>query len=356
MSKRIAKLATMLAASAAAFTPILSLDTPKATAAENAAENMTPATCHLGVIKSLRTGVPANTIAVNYNQSSGEIYVGGQNKSGQWGVEAINGTTYKPTAFIPTGGRFPYGIAVNPGTNTIYVANDDTSTLSVINGSTNKLTATIHVARTAFSVDVDRRDGKVYVTGLAGDISIISSATNKIVGTIHLGRTINHAALNQVTGLLYATGEQSPGHPGVIFVVNVRTRKIIARIKPGGGSRPYAVAVNPRTNTVYVTSNPNPGHWGVIVINGATNQVTTEISTSLYPGFLSLNPRNNLVYVITGTAENNAIMEIDGRDNELISTLSIDTFDSIFTGVNAPARYIYATSEDGTLLVLAGCR
>ncbi len=343
MTRRTTKLATVLATSAAAFTPFLPL------------ASATPAACHLGVVKSIRTGIPANTTAVNYNQVSGEIWVGGQGKSGKFGVVGINDKTYKPSAFIPTG-RIPNAIGVNPGTNTIYVANDVTNTLSVINGGTNQITATIPVARFPFAVSVDRRNGKVYVTSQNGGISIIDAATNKVVGTIALRDQINDAALNQVTGVLYATGESFPGQPPVIFAVNVNTRKVVARIHPGGQSRPYAVAVNPRTNTVYITNNPNPGGTGVFVINGSTNQITTMIPTELYPGFISLNPRNDLVYVLTATAENNAVMEIDGRTNKLTNTLQINTLDATFTGVNAPSRYIYVTAQEGELLVLAGCR
>lgn len=337
MSRRTTSLAAILAASAASVIPL------------NPA-SASSAACHFGVIKTITAGVHRQAGSVNFNQRSGEIYV-----AGQGAVEAINSRTYRPSAFIRTGSA-PNGIAVNPGTNTVYVANAGSNTLSVINGRTNKVTATIRVVPFPFAVAVDGRNGRIYVAGLTGDISIIKSMTNKVIGTIHLGDNINGAALNQVTGRLYATNDSFPGDPGVIFVVSVRTGRIIARIYPGGKSRPFAIAVNPRTNTVYVTDNPNPGPTGVFVIDGATSQIITKIPTTFYPGYIALNPRNDLVYVLTGTEEDNAVMEIDGRDNMLVDTLPISTLDATFIAVNAPSRYVYVTGQTGELLVLAGCR
>jgi len=192
------------------------------------------------------------------------------------------------------------------------------------------------------------------VTGLGGAISIINSATNKVVGTIRLGDNLQQAALNPATGLLYAANSSGPGDPGTIFVVNVVTRRILARIIPGGSSRPYAIGVNSATDTIYVVDNPNPGGQGVFVINGSTNQIITRIPTPLYPGAIAINPKTDQAYVLTGTAEDNAVMEFDGHDNQFVSTVSIGTFDATFDAVNPAANDIYVTARSGEFLVLAG--
>ncbi len=342
MSSRTTRLATVFITSAASLTPLVLLTAPTAMAAPN--------TCQLSVIKTVSAGVGNLADVVTNDQVNGEIYITGKN-----GVQAINARTYKQVAVITTG-KNPYGTVVNPGTDTVYVANLGSNTLSVINGKTNKVTATVQVAQFPFNVAVDRRTGKIYVTSDSGVISIVSARTNRVVGTIHLGDNLQYAALDQVTGLLYVTNDSFPGDPGTIFVVNVNTRKIVARIHPGGDSRPYALAVNPRTNTIYVVDNPNPGNDGVLVINGATNKIITKVQTGLYPGDISLNPSSNLVYVVTGTEDDNAVMEIDGSDNQLIATQEIKTSDATFIGVNIPASEIYVTAQAGQLVVLNGCR
>src|SRR5262249_28772607 len=52
------------------------------------------------------------------------------------------------TATIPVG-RVPVAVAANPKTNTSYVANFGSTTVSVISGQTNTVTATIHLGTAA---------------------------------------------------------------------------------------------------------------------------------------------------------------------------------------------------------------
>src|SRR5258706_10333808 len=51
---------------------------------------------------------------------------------------------YAVTATIPVGTN-PFGVGVNPVTNTIFVAKINSNTVSVIDGATNTVTATIPV-------------------------------------------------------------------------------------------------------------------------------------------------------------------------------------------------------------------
>jgi YVTN family beta-propeller protein len=46
-------------------------------------------------------------------------------------VSVIDGATSTVTATVPVGG-WPYGVAVDPGTHTVYVANSASNTVSVI--------------------------------------------------------------------------------------------------------------------------------------------------------------------------------------------------------------------------------
>ena len=59
-------------------------------------------------------------------------------------MSVINGATNTVTATIAVGAE-PDGVAVDATTNTIYVANNGDNTVSVINGATNTVTATIPV-------------------------------------------------------------------------------------------------------------------------------------------------------------------------------------------------------------------
>src|SRR6266700_3710580 len=54
-----------------------------------------------------------------------------------------------------TVGTAPLGVAANPSTNTIYVANAASNTVSVINGRANEVTATIPVGAAPHGVAAD---------------------------------------------------------------------------------------------------------------------------------------------------------------------------------------------------------
>ena len=55
-------------------------------------------------------------------------------------------------------------MAVDETTDTIYVANDESNTVSVIDGTTNTVTATITVGSTPFGVAVDETTDTIYAT------------------------------------------------------------------------------------------------------------------------------------------------------------------------------------------------
>jgi DNA-binding beta-propeller fold protein YncE len=78
---------------------------------------------------------------------------------------------------------------------------------------------------------LDRRNGRIYVAG-DGGISVINSRTGHVIHAIHIA----DAALNPVTGLIHAANGGF-GPTGVIFVISVRTGRIIRRVHPGGRRR-----------------------------------------------------------------------------------------------------------------------
>jgi YVTN family beta-propeller protein len=78
------------------------------------------------------------------------------------------------TGTIPVG-TGPAGVAVNPLTNTAYVANFIDGTVSVISGRTGTVTGTIPVGNNPLVVAVNPVTNKTYVTNFSdGTVSVIS--------------------------------------------------------------------------------------------------------------------------------------------------------------------------------------
>ena len=90
-------------------------------------------------------------------------------------VSVINGATNQVTATI-TIGRQPQGVAVDPRTGTIYVAQFRGDSVTVIDGQTLAVTATIPVGRGPQQIAFDARRGTVYVANMNDNtVSVLSS-------------------------------------------------------------------------------------------------------------------------------------------------------------------------------------
>jgi len=69
-------------------------------------------------------------------------------------------------------GQLPQGIAVYPKTRAVYVANEGDGTVSVINGRTDTVMATIPVGA-AFGIAADAKTDTAYVSGV-DTVSVIA--------------------------------------------------------------------------------------------------------------------------------------------------------------------------------------
>jgi YVTN family beta-propeller protein len=71
--------------------------------------------------------------------------------------------TYEVTATVPAS-KGPEGVAVDPGSHTVYVTNLGHNSVSVIDASTRTVTSTVSVGKMAKEVAVDPGTHAVYVT------------------------------------------------------------------------------------------------------------------------------------------------------------------------------------------------
>lgn len=153
----------------------------------------------------------ARPVAVNIGTN--RIYVG--DGSGR-NVVVLEGKTDSVIANVVAGSDFHLGIDVNPFTNMVYVSNDVAygtpgwpyGSVSVINGSSNVVVATIPVGPSPYGVGVDPRTNRVYVANSAGtsnssSISVIDGATNTVTATVPAPAWAIDVAANPWTRLVY---------------------------------------------------------------------------------------------------------------------------------------------------------
>lgn len=210
-------------------------------------------------------------------------------------------------------GNAPVDIAVNTGGTRVYVTNEGSNTVTVIDTTNDfKIAATITVGAQPTAVAV-RPDGKrVYVTNTGGrSVSVIDPLTNKRIGTISVGTAPREIAFSPDGKLAFVANYGS----GSVSVINT-SNGYVTGIRVG--SAPAGVAVTPSGQFVYVT---NGGSNTVSVIDVAKRRVVTTIPVSSQPRQVVLSPDGTRAYVAGPT---NGIIEIDTSNNTVVRTIPVD--------------------------------
>jgi YVTN family beta-propeller protein len=284
------------------------------------------------------TSIPAGTApsAVAVNPLTNQIYVTNYNN-----VTVIDGSTNNPTTL--TVGDDPDAVGVNPVTNTIYVANYVNSTVSVINGSTNAVSATtIPVGKYPTQIAINTAIDKVYVLN-NGDktVTVIDGSTNTVITTVTVGDSPSAIAVDPVTNKIYVANSNLDNYPipGTATVIDGVT---YSTTTVNCGVEPFAIAVNPLTNMIYVV---NKDGNSVTVINGAT-YATTTLSVGSAPFAVAVNPVSNKIYVPDAEAVSGSfyISVIDGATN-FITTLSAGSQPAA-VAVNPMTNQVYIANQE----------
>jgi YVTN family beta-propeller protein len=207
--------------------------------------------CH--VAAAVKVGTPgvlgSDAVSVAVDQATDTVYAVNAGEGSNSTVRVINGAACNATR--PAGCRrapatihvqkFPIGIAINQATDTVYVANTGSNTITVINGATcngthhsgcGQAPATLSVTGLGFGLAVNQATDTLYAVSANNTLAVINGATCNATDTSGCGQT-----------------------PATVTV----------------GSFPEGVAVDQATNTVYVANNANSNApASVSVINGAT--------------------------------------------------------------------------------------
>jgi YVTN family beta-propeller protein len=247
-------------------------------------------------------------ISVSINATTNRIYVT-NNKSNN--VSVIDGDSNVQIALIGVGAA-PDGIALNSITNRIYVANTKSNNLSVIDGLNNTVVATLSTGREPSGVSVNPKTNRIYVSNFNDDtVSVIDGVNNSIIATVKVGPALPYGIIvNPITNRIYVANEKSG-----VSVIDGFTNAIVATLKLGVA--PYRMALNLETNCIYVT---NQSNGPVVVINGVNNTKAAEINAGSYPLGVAVNSNTNRTYITNG---GNAVSVIDGTTYTVASTVRV---------------------------------
>ena len=277
-------------------------------------------------------------------------------------------------------GYSPEGVAVNPVTNKIYVANycgDDSScgwgSVTVINGAT-LATTTVTVGSGPNAVAVNSVTNKIYVVNGCGNdiycytydgtVTVIDGAT-LATSTVSVGPGPHPPVVNSLTNKIYVANycgtdsycSQYPPYPfGTVTVIDGVT---LATATVPVGNSPYALDVNPVTNKIYVANECGDDSYcgstaTMTVIDGAS-LATTDVAIGGYgPHAIAVNSVTNKIYVPTMCygdfscqgASDGTVSVIDGGT---LAYSSVPAGGSPYAAaVNSVTNKIYVASQCGS--------
>ncbi|HLJ85227.1 MAG TPA: YncE family protein [Candidatus Angelobacter sp.] len=261
-------------------------------------------------------------------------------------------------------GTAPVALAINSTTNKIYVANNSSASVTVIDGATNS-TVNVAVESHPVAVAVNETTNKIYVANNGTtDVTIIDGATNA-TSSVSLGEFgfPNAIAVNPATNKVYVLAQQVPSaqNDGALYVLDGNTNTITRFVQDGSIND---IAVDSSSNRIYlatVAASPNfPISPSITVVDGATNQSSTislpvgcpvqigisQIPHKIYVADLFgtvtvIDPATNgVTQVIPGNGGLIRHMAIDQASNKIYLSKMLGSFVSAIDGATNTASTI----------------
>lgn len=277
------------------------------------------------VAQTVPTGQQPMAIAVNENTH--KAYIANHNSSS---VTVIDGRTRSVVATVKTGSS-PEGIAVNPATNRVYVANPGDGTVTVIDGATDTVLASVKAGSYPQALAVNPVTNKIYVANnYAHSVTVIDGATHAAT-TIRVGQGPRGVAVNPATNKIYIANYGSKD----ATVIDGATNE--AASAPTG-KHPWAIALDGRSNHVYVV---NEDSASISIVDGLGRNVRS-VPVGDIPFAIAVNPEIGRVYALTYSSP--SMVTIDGIAGTVLKTLPLATRPSAIA-VNPKTHRIYIANQ-----------
>ena len=237
-------------------------------------------------------------------------------------VSVVDTSSDTITATIPVG-QWPYYTAVTPDGSQVFVPNYRSDTVSVISAATDTVTATIPVSSGPKGVVVDAAGKYAYVAG-SGGLTQISTATDTVTGTVAVGDSPQTLAVSPDGSTVYVGG-----YVGAVSVVNTATMTVRA-VFGGQGGNTWSMAISPDGNYLYMADSVglNPINANVTVISTATDKIVAHVPVGGLGdilGGIAVTPDGSAVYVSD-----------EMRDTVSVISTATNTVTGTIKGFNAP--------------------
>jgi YVTN family beta-propeller protein len=278
------------------------------------------------------------------NPTTGLLYVANAGDGAMSVVSTGTNTVVATVSFIPTvslgGSPAPVGVGVDVSSNLVFVAESGAKQIAIIDGATNLIRGTVPADPGPWGVAVNQRTNTVYVTTLAGSVTVLdgtSGALRTVVRDVRLARPLG-LAVNEATNQVFIASRDSNS----VAVLDGETNAVVAAMP--AGSMPAAVAFDPTTGAIYVA---NAGANTLTVFNPPQNALVATRTTGNGPVAVAVDPTNGTVYA---AAADGTVTELDSVGNTVatVSDPALTGVQGIVVGPNA----VYVTAGAGSAVVV----
>ncbi|WP_292388766.1 PKD domain-containing protein [Methanosarcina sp. UBA5] len=246
-------------------------------------------------------------------------------------VSVIDTTTNKVTATISVGSN-PTGAVINPNGTKVYVVNAHSNDVSIIDTATNNVIATVPVGNSPQGVAVSPNGKKVYAANrYSNNVSVIDTTANTVVSTVNTGKYPEGVALSPDGKKIYVTNYGD----NTVSIIDTATKAVITTVSVGRG--PKEIAVTPDGIRVYVA---NSDGGSISVIDTATNSVTNTVKVVGVPSGVAVNPYGKKVYVTNNAEYFSTVSVIDTATNKITATIPVGP-DPVGIAVTPDGKKLY---------------
>jgi YVTN family beta-propeller protein len=276
---------------------------------------------------------------VGYDSGNGRLYVTNDLSNN---VSVINGVTDRVVGSFPVGTE-PYGVAYDSGTGYLYVANHGSNTVSVINVTTDTVVDSVPVGSTPLDMVYDSGNGNLYVTNFnSNNVSVINGATDRVISSLPVGSLPQGVGYDSGTGYLYVTNEGSNN----VSVINGANDRVIKSLSVGG--TPDGVGYDSGDGYLYVT---NYATNNVSVINGVTVNVVGFIPVGTSPQNVVYDSGDGNLYVTNFNSNNVSV--INGTMDTVVGSVPVGS-EPVGVGYDSGTGYLYvANAHSNNVSVLS---
>jgi YVTN family beta-propeller protein len=238
-------------------------------------------------------------------------------------------------------GRTPVAVAVDRHTRHVFVVNQASNTLSVLDSKTGALLRVVPVGHGPTAVLLSRSTGQGWVLNTAGNSISVLSTTGAVRRTVPVG-THPAAAIDDVrTHRVFVANAAS----GTVSVLDART-EVVLRTVPVGRS-PSAVAVNETSNRVFVA---NSGSGTISVLNATTGAVLRSVAAGKSPTTVAVDVTYGHLFVTNSGS--GTISVLNATTGAVLRTIAVGRTPSAVEVDPTRHRVFVANRGSGTVSVL----